>query len=182
CLALPPPALDSDPQAHPAAHARASRGGDPGAADTASRARGAHVLPGASAARGLARAPAGARAVPAQRRASPAHGTGRGALAGGAGGMTRSLAGFALLVSALAASTVRANPVAVPSAVRRALHDASVVVLPADCGGVLTTSPELVATALHCIDRGAVLRVQTAGGAVLDAHLEAVGSAAAQAG
>ena len=95
--------------------------------------------------------------------------------------MSRALAAVALLVIALSASTVRANPVAVPYTVRRALHDASVVVLPADCGGVLTTSPELVATALHCIDRGAVLRVQTADGAVLDAHVEAVDSAADQA-
>src|SRR5262249_59945072 len=126
--------------------------------------------------------PAGARAVPSQRRAALAHGTGRGTLAGGPSAMIRSLAGVAFLASALAASTVRANPVAVPYAVRRALHAASVLVLPADCGGVLTTTPQLVATALPCIDRGAGLRGQTAAGAGLDAPLQAGGSAAAPAG
>jgi S1-C subfamily serine protease len=96
--------------------------------------------------------------------------------------VSRRLSGVgALVVPLLAATSVLANPVAVPSAVLRALRAASVVVLPAECGGVLTTSPELVATALHCIDRGAALHVRTADGGVLGAHLEAIDSDADQA-
>jgi S1-C subfamily serine protease len=87
----------------------------------------------------------------------------------------------ALLVPALAATGVLANPVAVPFPVRRALQAASVVVLPARCGGVLAASPELVATALHCIDRGAVLRVRASGGGVFEARLEATDADADQA-
>jgi len=77
--------------------------------------------------------------------------------------------------------TVRANPPAVPSAVRRALRESSVLVLPSECGGVLTSSRVLVATALHCIDRGAALRVRTSAGATLDARVEAVDADADQA-
>jgi S1-C subfamily serine protease len=86
-----------------------------------------------------------------------------------------------LLVPALAAAPVLANPVAVPSPVRRALRAASVVVLPARCGGVLAASPQLVATALHCIDRGAALRVRASDGAVFEARLEATDADADQA-
>src|SRR5262249_60408339 len=75
----------------------------------------------------------------------------------------------------------RANPPPVPAAVRRALTAATVLVLPAECGGVLTASPDLVATALHCIDRGGPLRVRTSGGTLLDARLEATDAAADQA-
>src|SRR5262249_588591 len=48
-------------------------------------------------------------------------------------------------------------------------------------GGVLAASPDVVATALHCIDRGAALRVRTSGGAGLRARLEATDPAADQA-
>jgi S1-C subfamily serine protease len=90
----------------------------------------------------------------------------------------------AIALSLLLAATVapaRANPLPVPAAVRRALTAATVLVLPAECGGVLAASPELVATALHCIDRGAALRVRTSTGTVLDARLEATDVAADQA-
>src|SRR5262249_45307202 len=69
----------------------------------------------------------------------------------------------------------------VPAAGRRARTAATVLVLPAECGGVLAASPDVVATALHCIDRGAALRVRTSGGAVLRARLEATDPAADQA-
>jgi S1-C subfamily serine protease len=95
--------------------------------------------------------------------------------------MTRVAAVAAALVLGTAPTTARANPPPVPPAVRRALTAATVLVLPAECGGVLTASPDLVATALHCIDRGAALRVRTSSGAVLDARLEATDAAADQA-
>jgi S1-C subfamily serine protease len=95
--------------------------------------------------------------------------------------MTRVAAAAAALVLGTAPTTARANPPPVPPAVRRALTAATVLVLPAECGGVLTASPDLVATALHCIDRGAALRVRTSSGAVLDARLEATDAAADQA-
>src|SRR5262249_57067411 len=69
----------------------------------------------------------------------------------------------------------------VPAAGRRARTAAPVLGLPAECGGVLAASPDVVATALHCIDRGAALRVRTSGGAVLRARLEATDPAADQA-
>jgi S1-C subfamily serine protease len=84
-------------------------------------------------------------------------------------------------LAALAAMPAGANPPPVPPAVRRALTAATVLVLPAECGGVLAGSPELVATALHCIDRGGGLRVRTSAGAVLDARLKATDAAADQA-
>src|SRR5262249_45251587 len=153
-----------------------------GAADTSPRQRGARVLPHPPAARGVTRAAPGARAFPPQRRAAPAHGARGGTLAGPAGGMTCRLpGGAALLVPALVATAALANPVAVPFPVRRALRAASVVVLPAGCGGVLAASPELVATALHCIDRGAALHVRASDGGVFEARLEATDADADQA-
>jgi hypothetical protein len=87
---------------------------------------------------------------------------------------------LALLLAPLVAPA-RANPLPVPPAVRRALTEATVLVLPAECGGVLAASRDLVATALHCIDRGAALRVRIRGGAVLDARLEATDAVSDQA-
>jgi len=87
---------------------------------------------------------------------------------------------LALLLGAPVAPA-RANPPPLPPAVRRALTEATVLVLPAECGGVLAVSPDLVATALHCIDRGVALRVQTRSGAVLDARLEATDTVSDQA-
>ena len=96
--------------------------------------------------------------------------------------MTRLPAIAALLaLAAPAMPPARANPPPVPAAVRRALTAATVLVLPAECGGVLAESRDLVATALHCIDRGAALRVRTSTGVVLDARLEATDAAADQA-
>ena len=87
---------------------------------------------------------------------------------------------LALLLGAPVAPA-RANPPPVPPAVRRALTEATVLVLPAECGGALAESPDLVVTALHCIDRGDALRVRTRSGAVLDARLEATDTVADQA-
>ncbi|HKA27970.1 MAG TPA: serine protease [Candidatus Binatia bacterium] len=92
---------------------------------------------------------------------------------------------FAAIAAAVALGTTvapaGANPPPVPAAVRRALTAATVLVLPTECGGVLAASPDLVATALHCINRDAALRVRTSDGAVLHARLEATDAAADQA-
>src|SRR5262249_3143 len=144
-VALPAPALDGAAQAHPAAHAGAAGRGDARASHGPSRERGAGGLPEPPAARGVPGAPPGARALPSERRAAPGHGGGSGGVGGARGDMSRRLPGVvALVVPLLAAGPVLANPVAVPAPVLRALRAASVVVLPAQCGGVLTTSPELV--------------------------------------
>ena len=95
--------------------------------------------------------------------------------------MSRLAAVAAALALGATVAPARANPPPVPAAVRRALTAATVLVLPAECGGVLAASPDLVATALHCIDRGAALRVRTSGGTLLDARLEATDAAADQA-
>jgi len=95
--------------------------------------------------------------------------------------MTRIAAVATALLLGTSATTSRANPPPVPAAVRRALTAATVLVLPAECGGVLAASRDLVATALHCVDRDAALRVRTSGGSVLRARLEATDAAADQA-
>jgi S1-C subfamily serine protease len=90
-------------------------------------------------------------------------------------------AAIVLVLATAFPAAVGANPPAVPLVVRRALRESSVLVLPSECGGVLTASQALVATALHCIDRDAVLRVRTSAGATLDARVEAVDADADQA-
>lgn len=97
--------------------------------------------------------------------------------------MTRRLARACALVLALGSipPPAVANPLPVPPAVRRALRASSVLVLPSSCGGVLTASADLVATALHCIDADAALRVRTSAGAIVEARLEAIDADADQA-
>jgi S1-C subfamily serine protease len=95
--------------------------------------------------------------------------------------MTRRALALAALLTFASRAVVGANPPPVPLVVRRALQASSVVVLPAACGGVLAESGDLVATALHCIDRDVTLRVRTSDGATLDARLEAVDADADQA-
>jgi S1-C subfamily serine protease len=94
--------------------------------------------------------------------------------------MTRGAFAVALLLAAACATPVEANPPPVPLAVRRALRESTVLVLPSECGGVLA-SGQLVATALHCVDPAAALRVRTSAGATLDARVEAVDADADQA-
>jgi len=79
-----------------------------------------------------------------------------------------------VIVLGLIARPAAANPPAVPTSVRQALRASSVLILPSRCGGVLAASRDLVATALHCVDADAALRVRTSTGAVLDARLEVV--------
>jgi S1-C subfamily serine protease len=95
--------------------------------------------------------------------------------------MIRAAAAVALGCAIACAAPAPANPPAVPLAVRRALRESSVLVLPSGCGGVLAASRELVATALHCVDRDAALRVRTSAGATLGARVEAVDADADQA-
>jgi S1-C subfamily serine protease len=94
--------------------------------------------------------------------------------------MSRLLVAMMLALASACALPVRANPPAVPFAVRRALQESSVLVLPSACGGVLTVSRDLVATALHCIDPRAALSVRTSAGATLDARVEEVDADADQ--
>ena len=94
--------------------------------------------------------------------------------------MTRGVLAVALVVAAACPVPVGANPPPVPLAVRRALRASSVLVLPSECGGVLAESRDLVATALHCVDPGAALRVRTSAGVTLDARVEAVDADADQ--
>ena len=61
-----------------------------------------------------------------------------------------------LLLPALAS----ANPPPVPQNVRQALGAATVVVLPSRCTGAVVETAWLVATARHCIEHGATLRVR----------------------
>src|SRR5262249_18420949 len=137
-MAIPPAAVDGRPQAHPAAHAVAPRGGHAGAAQHAPRTRDARLLPQPPAARADTRGAAGARALPLERGAAPADGGRRGALAGAPGAMIGPAVAVVLVLATAFPATVRANPSAVPSAVRRALRESSVLVLPSECGGVLT--------------------------------------------
>ncbi len=60
-------------------------------------------------------------------------------------------------------TAVHANPPPVPAAVRKTLAAATVVVLPSHCTGAVVELPWIVATAKHCIDDGARLRVLVAG-------------------
>jgi S1-C subfamily serine protease len=61
----------------------------------------------------------------------------------------------------LLAVAAHANPPPVPRELRVALGAATVEVLPAHCTGVVIERPWLVATAKHCIDAGAALRVKS---------------------
>jgi S1-C subfamily serine protease len=60
-------------------------------------------------------------------------------------------------------TAAHANPPPVPTSVRRMLGAATVLVLPSRCAGAIVEAPWLVATAKHCIDDGARLRVRVAG-------------------
>jgi len=70
---------------------------------------------------------------------------------------------FACLAAWLWCSGVEANPPPVPAALRKTLAAATVLVLPSRCTGAVIETPWLVATAKHCIDDGAKLRVRVAG-------------------
>jgi S1-C subfamily serine protease len=74
--------------------------------------------------------------------------------------MTRASAAALVLV---AVATAHANPPPVPATVRKALAAATVLVLPSRCTGAVVESPWLVATARHCVEDGARLRVRVAG-------------------
>jgi S1-C subfamily serine protease len=67
-----------------------------------------------------------------------------------------------ILVLAVA-SGAGANPPPVPPLVRRTLAAATVLVLPSRCAGAVVETPWLVATAKHCVDDGARLRVRVGG-------------------
>lgn len=70
------------------------------------------------------------------------------------------------------AATPAVLPAPVPRDVRRALREATVLVLPARCGGVLIESRWLVATALHCIEREDRPRIRFDDGTERAARLE----------
>jgi S1-C subfamily serine protease len=82
----------------------------------------------------------------------------------------RSLRRAVWLVVALLPRPAHANPPPVPPAVRKALAAATVLVLPSHCTGAVVETRWLVATAKHCIDDGARLRVRV-GGVERDAEL-----------
>ena len=73
--------------------------------------------------------------------------------------MTRAWIACVLVVTAAA----HATPPPVPPAVRRQLAAATVLVLPSRCTGAVVETRWLVATAKHCIDDRARLRVRVAG-------------------
>lgn len=85
----------------------------------------------------------------------------------------------AVLVGLLLAAPAQADPLAVPGEVRRALHAASVEVLPAGCAGVVAASPRLVLTAAHCAER-TQLQVRFTTGATRTARRLAIDEAADQ--
>ncbi|HEV7732010.1 MAG TPA: serine protease [Candidatus Binatia bacterium] len=91
--------------------------------------------------------------------------------------MTRTVA---VLVLATVASAL-ANPSPVPRDVRRALAGATVLVLPAQCGGVLLERATVVATALHCVKDGPLHRVRLPDGSEHAAHVAITDTAADQA-
>src|SRR4030095_13623703 len=138
---IPPPPVGGASQAHPAPHAGPAGGRDAGVAHPAPRARGARLLPGSPAARGGARAAAGARTLPLERGAASPDRTRRRAPAGAPGCMPRRAFAVALLLAAACATPVEANPPPVPLAVRRALRESTVLVLPSECGGGAPSAP-----------------------------------------
>ena len=71
---------------------------------------------------------------------------------------------------------------AVPPAIRRALHAASVQLAPIGCSGVLATEPDIVLTARHCVEgEGYTVEVTFAGGETREAEVVAVDEVADQA-
>jgi S1-C subfamily serine protease len=87
----------------------------------------------------------------------------------------------ALLLVALGAQAQPA-PLGEESAVRRALHAASVQLLPTGCAGVLAESPQLVLTARHCVDEARqTLAVRFSTGATRNAWIVATNVASDQA-
>jgi S1-C subfamily serine protease len=91
--------------------------------------------------------------------------------------MIRAAVALALAVAAQAS----ANPSPVPRDVRRALERATVVIMPAKCGGVLLESPQVVATALHCVKDGPSQRVRLPDGEERAARVAVTDEAADQA-
>jgi S1-C subfamily serine protease len=94
--------------------------------------------------------------------------------------MRRAAAALALTVGLFAARAV-ANPLPVPRAVRQTVAAATVVVLPASCGGVVAERADLVATALHCVKNEAGLEVRFADGSTRRARVARVDAVADQA-
>ena len=88
-----------------------------------------------------------------------------------------------LLVVGLAAAGAPAETLApAPPTVRRALHAASVQLGPVGCSGVLAEAPDLIVTALHCIDDASrPVDVRFTAGWVRTARVVATDAAADQA-
>jgi S1-C subfamily serine protease len=86
----------------------------------------------------------------------------------------------ALVVVALLATAVRAEPVPPDIALRRTLHAASVVVETTGCSGAIAEDPQLIVTAVHCL-RGPTLRVRLSTGAERTAWVVATDEVADQA-
>ena len=93
----------------------------------------------------------------------------------------------AMLVAGVAAAlllvgSASAVPPAAPSALRHALHAASVQIDPPGCAGVLAENDQIVVTARHCIDSGVQkLRVRFTNGATRAGWVVATDEAADQA-
>jgi S1-C subfamily serine protease len=91
----------------------------------------------------------------------------------------------ALLASALSLAAVDPAGAAMPggrTAVRRALEAASVQIEPSRCSGVLAEEPDVVVTALHCIDDPVdSVQVRFADGWVREAHVAATDQSSDQA-
>ena len=68
-----------------------------------------------------------------------------------------------VLALAIGAAAARANPPPIPLALRLQLKNATVLVLPSHCTGVIVEVPWLVATAKHCIEEGVPVRVRVGG-------------------
>lgn len=81
---------------------------------------------------------------------------------------------WAVMMVLCTAGTVVANPSPVPRGVRQAVTAATVVVLPAGCGGVVAERADLVATALHCVKDDGALEVRLADGTTHAATLQEV--------
>lgn len=79
------------------------------------------------------------------------------------------------------AGVVAANPLPVPRGVRQTVTAATVVVLPAGCGGVVAERADLVATALHCVKDEHGLEVRLADGSTYAARRELVDEVSDQA-
>lgn len=87
----------------------------------------------------------------------------------------------ALVLVLAVAVEAGANPSPVPRDVRRALERATVVIMPAKCGGVLLESARVVATALHCVKDGTSQRVRLPDGEEREARVAVTDEAADQA-